>query len=178
MESCGLHRSLAFRGRDLGGKPGWGWDRRVRKLGRAKARRVEHLPHCFPAVWGSGDRGARGMVAERVAAGASWGPASRRGCQSATCVGRRCSAVRAIPHRPCDQTPALRAAGPDLFSSAQASLARHGSGRAAGSSSPWGCHPPVCWGAGLGVPVSGCECDILVVSRCGAMGGLLGSALL
>lgn len=44
--------------------------------------------------------------------------------------------MRAIPHRPCDQTPALRAAGDDLFSCARAALARRGSGGAAGSSLP------------------------------------------
>lgn len=59
--------------------------------------------------------------------------------------------MRAIPHRPRDQTPALRAAGDDLFSCARAALARRGSGGAAGSSPPQGRHELLGQGATQGI---------------------------
>lgn len=98
-------------GRKTWSAPGaQGW-----QVGETRGGVRKTSPRCVPAVSGNGDRRARGPVAGRVAAGESRGPVSRRGCQPAVRVGRRCSAVRAIPHRPRDQTPALGAAGADLF---------------------------------------------------------------
>lgn len=153
----------------IAGLAGW-------EVGETQGVTVKHLPVVFllSLEAGTGGRGGR------------W----QGGWQLGRAGGRLAAVAASRPHawggdaQPCVQFPtglAIRHRRCELPGLTYFPLARRGSGRAADSSPPWGCHPLLCWGAGLGLPALGCEQDspapIPVVSGRVAVGGLSGGAL-